>query len=160
MKHILIGLFILSSTTLLAQDNRDNRHRNQNTNGNQHRDDRNTQVPENVQQSFQKDYPNAQNPEWNNTNGQWHGTYKDQNSRNVETYYYSNGQRIDTHLTYNQDELPSKVRNRANKRYHSNYNTYRIDRPNSQPIYQVRSQDGNTIYMDENGRKRIYRDRH
>ena len=61
----------------------------------------------------------TQNAQWNNTNGQWHGTYKDQKNRNVETYYNNNGERIDTHTSYNQEELPSRVRERANKKYHS-----------------------------------------
>ena len=56
MKQILIGLFILSSTTLFAQDNRDNRDKNQNANRSQNTDGRNTQVPDNVQHSFQQDY--------------------------------------------------------------------------------------------------------
>jgi hypothetical protein len=142
MKKILIGLFILSSTTLFAQNNR------------------NHQVPASVQNSFQKDYPNSQNPQWNNSNGQWHGTYKDKNNRNVETHYNPNGQRIDTHISYNQNELPSKVRDVANKKYNTNYSSNRIERPNSQPLYQIKSQSGSTTYMDENGKKRKYNDNH
>jgi hypothetical protein len=142
MKKILIGLFILSSTTLFAQGNRDKN------------------VPTNVQHSFQQDYPKAQNPQWNNSNGQWHGTYKDQNNRNVETHYKSNGQRIDTHIPYNQNELPSKVRDVANKKYNTNYSSNRIERPNSQPLYQIKSQSGSTTYMDENGKRSKYKDSH
>ena len=153
MKKILIGLFILCSASLFAQDNGDNHDRNQNTN-------RNNQVPDNVQHSFQQDNPNAQNPQWSNTNGQWHGSYKDQNNRNVDAYYNINGERIDTHTSYNQQELPPRVRRKADKRYHGSYNTYRIDRPNSQPLFQIQLQTGGTTYMDENGRKRKYDDRH
>ena len=113
MKKILIGIFILSSTTLFAQDHRDNN------------------APTNIQHSFQQDYPNAQSTQWNNSNGQWHGTFKDQNNRNVETHYNADGQRIDTHISYNQNELPSSVKDRANKKYNTNYISTRIERPNS-----------------------------
>jgi len=154
MKKILIGIFIFSSITLFAQDNGDNHDRNDN------RDNSNNQVPDKVQHSFQQDYPNAQKTRWDNTNGKWHATYKDQDNRNADTYYNTDAQRIDTHTAYKQDELPSKVQENANKKYHSKYNTYRIDRPNSQPLYQIKLQSGSTTYMDENGRKRKYEDRH
>ena len=150
MKKILIGLLIMSTSTVFAQDNRDN-HNHQNRDNN---------VPTPVQRSFQKDYPNVQNPQWNNTNGQWHGRYKDENNRDVESHYNGRGQRIDTHITYDQKELPENVRNNANRRYSPNYKTYRIERPNSQPLYQIRTQNGRTVYMDENGRQRKYNDRH
>ena len=164
MKKILIGIFILSSITLFAQDNGDNHDRNQNTNRNNdrndNRDNRNNQVPDKVQHSFQQDYPNAQNPQWNNSNGQWHGTYKDKDNRDVDAYYNGDGQRIDTHSSYNQNELPERVRDRANRRYHSNYKSYRIDRPTSQPLFEIRLEGGRDFYYDENGRKRRYDDKH
>ncbi len=160
----LIGIFIFSSITLLAQDNGDNHHRNQNTSGNNdrndNRDNRNNQVPDKVQHSFQQDYPNAQNPQWNNTNGQWHGAYKDKDNRVVDAYYNGEGQRIDTHSSYNQNELPERVRDRANRRYQSDYRSYRIDRPSSHPLFEIRLEGGRNFYYDENGRKRRYRDRH
>src|SRR5665647_1053018 len=110
MKKILFGLLCMSSFSLFAQDNRENsNHQNR---GN---------VPAPVQRSFQKDYPNVQNPQWNNSNGQWHGTYKDQNNRNVQSNYNTRGQRIDTHVEYDNKELPDNVRNTANKRYSSSY---------------------------------------
>ena len=149
MKKILFGLLCMSSFSLFAQDNRENsNHQNR---GN---------VPAPVQRSFQKDYPNVQNPQWNNSNGQWHGTYKDQNNRNVQSNYNTRGQRIDTHVEYDNKELPDNVRNTANKRYSSSYKTYRIERPNSQPLFQIKTQNGHTVYMDENGRQRKYNDRH
>lgn len=160
MKKLLIGLFILSSVTLFAQDNKDEHDRDQNKNRSENRDSRNNQAPENVQRSFRQDNPNTQNTHWENTNGQWHATYRDKDNRDVDTYYNSGGQRIDTHSSYNQNELPERVRDRANKRYHSNYKSYRIDRPNSQTIFQIRLEDGRNFYYDENGRKRRYRDHH
>jgi hypothetical protein len=106
----------LSSITLFAQDNGDKHDRNQNTNRNNDRNDnsdnRNNQVPDKVQHSFQQDYPNAQNPQWNNSDGQWHGAYKDKDNRDVDAYYNGDGQRIDTHSSYNQNELPERVRDR------------------------------------------------
>lgn len=156
MKKILIGLLVFSSSALFAQENRDN---NNQTRDNQNRDHREN-VPNNVQQGFQRDNPNAQNTQWNNTNGQWHGTYRDQNNRNVETYYNNEGQRLDTHIGYDRNDLPATVRTRADKRYSNSYHTYRIERPNSTPLYQIKTDDGRTTYWDENGKKRRYKDRH
>ena len=151
MKKVLVGLFILSVTVLFAQDNqnRDNQNRNNRNN-----------LPPDIQRSFQKEYPHAQNARWNNTNGQWHGSYRDQHNRNVDTYYDRNGQRVDTHVPYDRNDLPSPVRENADRRYHTNYDSYRIERPNSQPLFQIILQTGGTQYMDENGKTRRYRDRH
>jgi hypothetical protein len=85
---------------------------------------------------------------------------KDQKNRNVAAHYSPGGQRIDTHISYSQDELPSGVRDRANKKYHSNYSSNRIERPNSQPLYQIRSDNGNTTYMDKKNKNRKYKDNH
>jgi len=147
MKNILVGIFLLGSVTLFAQDNRDDH-------------ERNNQVPDNVQHSFQRDNPNAQNPRWENKNGQWHSAYRDKDNRDVDAYYDGNGQRIDTHSHYDDNELPDRVRIVAHKRYHSNYKTYRIDRPNSQVLFQIRLDDGRNFYYDEHGKKRHYEDRH
>ena len=58
---------------------------------NENRNSRNYQAPENVQRSFQQDNPNTQNTHWENTNGQWHASYKDKDNRDVDTYYNGNG---------------------------------------------------------------------
>jgi hypothetical protein len=157
MKKLLMGLLILSvTTTVFAQNDRNSR-RNRNMN-----QSNNTTVPDPVRQSFQRDNPNVRDPQWSNTNGQWRGVYKDRDNKDVETYYENDGRRVDTHIRYNQTELPPQVRDRAERRYHTtgNYDAYRIERPNSQPLFQLRIQSGRTIYLDENGRKRRYRDRH
>lgn len=156
MKKILIGLLVFSSTALFAQENRDNNNQNRDNQNRDHREN----VPTNVQQVFQRENPGAQNTQWSNTNGQWHGTYKDQNNRNVETYYSSDGHRVDTHTRYDRNDLPASVKTRADKKYSSNYETYRIDRPNSESLYQIKPQSGRTRYLDKNGKKRRYKDRH
>jgi hypothetical protein len=148
MKRILLGALLLSSASLFAQDD----HR---------QDGDNNRVPDNVQRSFQREYPNAQNPQWQNTNGQWHSTYRDKDNREAESYYNLDGRRIDTHYSYNNNDLPPRVRERADRRYQSNYLAYRVERPNAQPLFQIRIGDNDRAnYYDENGRKRRYRDRH
>lgn len=153
MKKLLIGLLIFSSTAAFAQHSQDQNRNNQNNHRN---------VPSKVQSTFQQDYPNAHNTQWKNANGEWHGTYKDENNRDVQTHYRSNGQRIDTHISYGQNDLPEKVRTNLSDRYHEkgNYKAYKIERNNSTPLYQVRRHNGQTIYMDENGNKKTYRDHH
>ncbi len=157
MKKFLIGIFILSGTTLFAQDYRGDQKKNM------YQDNRsNNGRPEEVRRSFDRDYPNAQNAQWNNSNGQWHASFRDQNNKNIETYYDYNGRRIDTHTPYDQNEFPSNVRDRADRRYNANgnYNGYRIDRPDNEPLFQLKIESGRSIYMNENGKKRKYKDRH
>lgn len=157
MKKFLVGLFILSCTTLFAQDNRNDQNRNMDKD-NKYNNGR----PDEVRRSFERDYPNAQNPQWNNSNGQWHASFRDQNNKNIETHYDNYGRRIDTHTPYDQNEFPGNVRDRADRRYNTNgnYNGYRIDRPDYEPLFQLKIQSGRTIYMNENGEKRRYKDRH
>ncbi len=152
MKKIIMGILLLSSSSLFAQDNNNDHHRN---------GDENNRVPENIQHSFTRDNPNAQNTQWQKTNGQWRSDYKDKDNRDATAYYRSNGKRIDTHYSYSNNELPAKVREKADHKYHSNYHAYRIDRPNAQPLFQIKIGDNaKATYYDENGNKRSYNDRH
>jgi len=153
MKKTLLGLVLLSSTTLFAQEQHDNYNRNQQG------------PPAEVQNSFQRDNPNVNNANWEQTNNQWHGNYKDNNNRNVDTYYDPTGNRIDTHREIDRRDVPQNVDDWYHRKYKDNgdYRAVRIERPNDIPLFEIRFHKGRRdriIYMDEHGKKRHYRDRH
>jgi YD repeat-containing protein len=137
MKTLFFPLLLLSSTVIFAQ---------------------NTQI----QLSFQKDYPDARDVRWNQTNNQWHGTYRDRDNRDVNVYYDQYGNRVDTHIPWDRRQVPPDVDHRIERRYHVNeYRVERIERPSYRPLFQIRiGTRSRPVYMDEDGRKRRYHDRH
>jgi hypothetical protein len=154
MKRFLIYLLVLSSVTTSAQNN-DNHDRKE------HHDDNNRDnLPDNVRSSFQRDNPDVKDVHWQNSNGQWHSTYRDRDNHDADAYYDNDGRRIDTHYSYNETELPEGLRERLRRRNLSGYHAYRIDRPESGALFQITLGDGTISYYDENGRKRHYHDRH
>ena len=162
MKQIFALLLVVMSISSLSAQDRDSRNRNDDRNRNYNRD-----VPQSVQRSFQRDNPNYNNVQWSKSGNQWHATYPDRNynDRNSEIYYNRNGRMVDRHIQWNQNEIPQNVRQNIYSRYHVNngYNVYRIERPNSQPLFQVRLNIGGQnrdVYMDQNGREVRYRDIH
>lgn len=156
MKKTFLALLLLSSTAMFAQNGRTNpADRSQPSN----------HAPAKIQQSFQKDNPNTNDARWSEGNNQWHANYKDNNNRNVDAYYDRNGLRKDTHTTLDKRDVPQNVDSRVNGRYNANgnYNVARIDRPNDQPLFQIKIQRGGsarTVYMDEQGREKRYNDHH
>ncbi len=152
MKQTIFALLLLSSCMAFAQ----RRHRDN--------DQNNTTPPPSVQQNFQRENPN-QNARWSRTNNQWHAIYKDNNNRDVETYYDGYGRKRDSHIAWNRNDVPRDLDNKINRTYHTrNYNAVRIERPNSAPLFQILLNLGGgrnrTVYMDEQGRQRQYNDRH
>ena len=147
MKKVFFALFLVSSATF-AQ------HRAQN------------QPPVTVQRSFERENAGSNNATWMKTSNQWHANYRDNNNHNVDAYYDRNGRRVDTHREVDRREVPQNVDSRLNSMYHANgnYKAIKIERPNSQPLFQIQIQSGSsrnrTIYMDEQGRTRSYNDRH
>jgi hypothetical protein len=145
MKKLFFSLLLLSSTAMYAQNDRD--------------------VPPPVRQSFQRDYGDVRDTRWEQTNGQWHAHYRDNNNRDVDAYYDRDGNRRDTHIAWDRRDVPQNVDNRINRRYHVNgeYRVQRIERPLFPPLFQIRIQRGTrdrTIYMDEQARRRRYHDEH
>jgi hypothetical protein len=137
MKKILLPLLLLSSTVIFAQSAR-------------------------VQLSFQKDYPDARDARWIQTNDQWHANYRDDRNRNMDVYYDNYGNRTDTHIGWDSRDVPQRVDSRINRRYHTNgdYRVERIERPNYRPLFQIRIGTRTPIYMDDQGRRRRYNDHH
>ena len=169
MKQIcMLLLVVMSMNTLMAQQRDErNRNRDQQDQRNQRDQRDHRDVPQPVQRSFQRDNPNYNNVQWSRSGNQWHATYPDRryNNRNAEVYYDRNGRMRDRHVEWNQNEVPQPVRQNITTRYHvtNGYNVSRIERPNSQPLFQIRLNTGGQsrqVYMDENGREVRYRDRH
>ena len=112
-------VFCAASTMLFAQQYRHNR-------------DRHGSVPQEVQRSYQREYPNYNNTNWDMQNNQWHTRYNDRDhgNRNVDVYYDRNGRRLQSQSEWDRNSLPPRVRERIRNRYHDdNYNVYRIERP-------------------------------
>jgi hypothetical protein len=153
MKRIFFALLILSSSTVFAQQRHDDNHQENNNN-----------VPAPVQQSFQKDNPQANNPQWQqdqNNNNRWHATYRDNNDRNTDSYYDQDGTRIETHITLGKKDIPVNIDAKVNSRYNDNgdYRAERIESSNYQPIYRIhyhRRNKEKIVYMDEHGKRRHY----
>lgn len=130
---------------------------------------RSRQAPEPIQQSFHKDYPDAGNPRWSQSNGEWHADFTDRSSDDrgeMVAHYGRNGRHIDSHIPYNREDVPAPVLEKAKRHYHGgrNYRFTQIERPGeNNALFQVRvnlNGRDRTTYLDENGRSREYQDRH
>ena len=149
MKQILSALFLLSSTLVFAQNGRYDRN----------------QPPNTVQQNFQRDNPNRNEVKWSYENNQWRARYKDDNSRDVDDYYDRYGRRRDTHVYWQRSDMPQDLDRNIDRRYHTNgnYRVIRIERPNTEPLFQITFRSGRrdrTVYMDKDGHNRDYNDYH
>lgn len=137
MKTIFFSLLLLCSTTLFAQVD--------------HR-------PTSVRRGFEKDYPSVSNAQWEMRSGQWHGNFRDNNNRNVDVYYDRYGKRMDSRIAWNRNDFPKDLDTRVHSRYHVNgdYQVFRIERPRSTPLFEIRIGGRKPIYMDEHGTERRY----
>jgi len=125
-------------------------------------------APTAVQKSFQKDYPEARDAQWSSTNGQWHADFDDRSKSDrgqMVANYDQHGNHIDSHIPYDNNDVPSPVVDRAQKNYPGgkNYTYTRIERPVGQPLFRVdlNLQNKNkTLYVDESGREQKYQAHH
>ncbi len=153
MKKTLFALMLLSSTVIFAQIGQNNNNRNQPAN----------RAPAPVQQSFQRENPDAKDARWSQSNREWRANYRDNNRRNVDVYYDRDGVRKDIHRALDRMDVPRNINNRVNSRYGGNYRVARIERMNEETLFQIKIQNGRrsrTIYMNERGENRQYNDRH
>jgi hypothetical protein len=152
-KMFFLGLFTTSSILLFAQNDKykDKKHRQEN-------------VPQVVQQSYQREYPNYNNSTWDQRNNQWHTRYMDRDhNRNVDVYYDRSGRRVLTQSDWDRDDVPVTVKERIRRKYHDeNYNVYRIERPGRGILFQITLGGNNNrrVYFDENGREVRYNNRY
>jgi hypothetical protein len=151
MKKVLFFTLISFAVAgpLIAQDNRH-------------------QAPATVQQSFQKDYPDARNPQWSSTNGQWSASFTDhsqQDQGEMVAHYDQSGHHVDSQIPYDRSDVPQAVVQKTQSSYPgaTGDNYTRIERPGGQPLYQVNLHvQGKswTMYVDEKGQEKKYSGHH
>jgi hypothetical protein len=125
-------------------------------------------VPASVQNSFQKDYPEARNPQWSSANGHWSASFTDNSQYDrgeMVAHYDRYGSHVDSHIPYDRDDVPQAVVERTERSYPGakEYNYTRIERPAGQPLFQVNLRvhgKNRMMYIDDNGRQRQYYDHH
>jgi hypothetical protein len=125
-------------------------------------------APASVQRSFQRDYPEAGNPEWSETNGQWSADFTDHSRYDrgeMVAHYDRSGHHVDSHVPYDRSDVPTAVVARTQRNYpDASGDSYtRIERPGQRALFQVSLRAHgrrHTIYVDDNGRERKYYDHH
>ena len=130
--------------------------------------DRHQQAPAAIQRSFQRDYPEARNPQWSSDHGQWHANFEDHSRYDrgeMVAHYNQYGHHIDSHIPYDRNDVPPVVIHKTERTYPGarDYSYTRIEHPGGQPLFQVslNLQGRNrTVYLDDNGREKRYNDRH
>jgi hypothetical protein len=126
------------------------------------------QPPTNVQRSFQRDYPQANDTRWSRNGNQWNANFTDRSPNDngaMSSHYDHNGRHLDSHIPYDRNDVPSNIRERMERRYpHGrDYRYTRIEDYGGQPLFQIHLNIGGqpkTMYVDEQGRERSYNDRH
>jgi len=125
-------------------------------------------APDQVQQSFHKDYPDAGNARWSQSNGQWHADFNDHSQADngeMVAHYDRYGHHVDTHIPYDRNDVPAPVVDHVQLKYRSaqQYRYTRIEHPNGNEFFQVKVNlhgRAKTVYMDEQGHERHYEDHH
>jgi hypothetical protein len=146
-KGIIILSFLMSTAVLMAQN-------------------RYHQAPQSVRESFNKEYPNAEKTSWSLSNGQWSASFTHRDYGEMTAHYGKNGDHIDSHIPYTRRDVPAPVKDMVKQRYpHSRSEEYtRIDRNHgNEQFYRVKVREhgrDQTVYMDPDGKKRGYNDRH
>ena len=130
--------------------------------------DRHQQAPTTVQRSFQRDYPESHDPQWNSVHGQWHAKFDDHSRYDrgeMVAHYDRYGRHVDSHIRYDRNDVPPAVVERTQRNYPGgrDYTYTRIEHPGIQPLFQVSLNLGGRsriVYVDDNGRERKYHDNH
>ena len=129
---------------------------------------RHDRAPEQVQQAFHKDYPDAADASWSRSNGQWHADFNDLSARGrgeMVAHYDQDGRHIDSHIPYDRHDVPAPVVTTVHQKYRgaSNLRVTKIEHPDGNALFQVQINHrgrNKTLYMDEKGQEQKYNDRH
>jgi hypothetical protein len=123
--------------------------------------------PKQVSESFQREYPRSKPSQWTQSNDGWSVSFKDDDHNNGEAraYFDASGKHVDTHIPYDQNDVPVSVKNHARDSYGaSDRNDYtRIDHNGEKSVYRTQvkyKKHDKTIYMDHDGHERDYHDNH
>ena len=123
-------------------------------------------APSTVTESFQKDYPDAKQPQWKQNNGQWNANFKSgSDNHSVAAYYDGKGKHIDSHVNLRKNDVPAPVAEKVSSRYPGGHVSQytKIERPADKEVYQVKVKQHNksrTVYMDAEGKDQSYHDHH
>ena len=123
--------------------------------------------PRQVRESFQKEYPQSHPTRWNHTNNGWYADFEDRdhNYGEVTAHFNANGKYFDTHVLFENNDVPAPVRDQVHSRYpgSANYEYTRINRYDQSNVYQVKFKHhhkNKTLYVDDRGHEVQYHDRH
>ncbi|HEY2650110.1 MAG TPA: hypothetical protein VGI38_13010 [Puia sp.] len=123
--------------------------------------------PKQVSESFQREYPQSKPSKWSHSNEGWSVSFQDNDHNNGEAtaYFDGSGKHLDTHIPYDQKDVPASVRNHTRDSYGASdqYDYTRIDRSGEKAVYKTQvkhKKHDKTIYMDNNGHERDYQDKH
>ena len=130
--------------------------------------DRHQQAPSTIQRSFHRDYPEAGNPQWRSTSGQWSADFTDRSRYDrgeMVAHYDQSGHHVDSHIPYDRNDVPPVVVQKTERNYPGarDYNYTRIEHPGQKPLFQVNLNlrgSNKTVYLDDNGREKQYHDHH
>lgn len=123
-------------------------------------------APEQVRQSFSRNFPQAGDAHWSHSGGRWNATFDDRSSEDrgeMVAHFDEHGRYIESHIPYAEGDVPHDVNESARKRYrHGHYHVTMIDHPSRTDVYEVRGEINGrqrTTYYDERGRERSYNGR-
>jgi hypothetical protein len=126
-----------------------------------------TNPPNDVRESFHRDYPKSQGGEWVNQGKGFEVKFNDRDNDNGESvaYYRSDGVHIDTHSQYDNRDIPQPVTDHMTRNYSGSdgYRVVRIDRHSAPDMYEVHythKKYRHKIYVDEYGKEKNYHDYH
>ncbi len=113
-------------------------------------------IPTQVRNSFNRDYPNAMNAVWTKNKGDWTVTFGNSNWNSTATYH-SNGERVDTRTPVRRDETPQPVQEEILKRFPQTNpkDIIRIEKPKNPNLFQVVVEQAGkikTMVFDEKGK--------
>ncbi len=126
---------------------------NQNGNGNSKN---RANIPTQVRNSFNADYPYAVNDVWKKNRGDWTVTFGHGIWNSIATYH-SNGERVDTRTPVRRDQTPRPVQDEIFKRFPQTNpkDIIKIEKPKNPNLFQVVVEQAGimkTLVFDEKGK--------
>lgn len=121
-------------------------------------------VPFSTMQTFQKDFPHAESPQWQHLGSIWVATFhdKDHGNNQIDNFYDSMGHLLERRTVLKKGETPRSLNEQIQSKYHtSDYLVIRFELSGQPIIYQVsvNLKSGRImIYTDEQGNEITYKD--
>jgi len=122
--------------------------------------------PRSIRNSFHREYPQSQPLQWHHSGVIWSVQFDDRDHDNGEViaHFDRTGRHLDTHVFYDNNDVPTPVIDNLQKRYPGSdgYQFTRIDRRGQQDIYKVHMRHHNKyrdVYLNERGHATEYHER-